>query len=262
MNEGERFWSEQGPRDERSKLFRPKGRSIQQVLESMDFNLFLLSKLFTLDRGFSPKTVTVGTSPGLIYSSPQPRGIYILNPARIAGITTFGTLLPSAARNQGDSGNTQGSAIDVSSYKNIILYLDITANAGNLAVTVNAQSKDPVSLNWGTYQSDVFQGNANAVGTFIANLGTLGGDINFSVSWAVAAGAGSATFSLSYVLKDGLQGALNTSSAVFLSGTSGVSPTSGFVLLEGAGERFFIRENTDIYGVAYQNVDIKIFELS
>jgi len=147
------------------------------------------------------------------------------------------------------------------------LFLNVTANDTALSLSINAQTKDEVTSNWLGTQSDIF-GGTNAVFTtgalgYYAQLGYLGVDSSFAINAVVGAGAGMITFGVNYLLKEGLPG--NPSGVTktgYLGSNNGVTVDNGFPLLEGQGERFFLRENTDLWGVAGTSIAIRIFELS
>lgn len=246
------------PMSGRSDIIRPKLDS-NEYLRSIAGATATLMQLETLGRGYSAQVITVGVTPTLIYRSSQPRGIMLLNPARSAGLTKPLTLLPLAARAVG-AGDTTATPTGVGNYRTLALFLNVTVNGGGGTLQIDALTKDPLSGLWATSQSNVFGGLA-AVGTYYVQLGALGVDSNFALAWTV--GVAAITFSVSGVEKDGLPGSSSgLDQTVYIGATSGINTTSGFPILEGAKEKFFIREETDVFGVAATPVNIKLFNLT
>jgi len=239
----------------------PPVPSIQdQWLRSIAENVRNMSSTIILETGLVNRQIAIGTTPIQVVDGRVTRGYIFLNPTPTAGLTSTGTLLASALRAGGASGNTQATAVGVASYRTARLFLDISATGGGV-VTVNAQSQDPISLNWATVPSltDVF-GSPSAVGTYYVDLGEIGVDRSFAVSWDVSA-AGSSTFSLGYVLKDGLAGGSTGLSNTIYLGPEGVSSISGFPLLEGQSLPFYFRSNVKLYAVSLSSTTLSIFDL-
>jgi hypothetical protein len=236
-------------------------RDVVDVILNMDKNLGILSKLNSLSRGFNARTVTIGTTPTLIHSSPQGRGILLFNPTLSSGITTSGTILASGTH---AASNTQATPLSVANFERLSLFLNITITGGATnTITVQAQSQDQLSLGWATTQSDLFSAATNyAVGTYYVNLGTLGIDVSFAVQWLI--GAGTPTWSLGYTLKDGLPGTSGgVASTVYLGASDGVSTSSGFPLFSGDKLPIVITESTELWGVALAaGQAVRVFELS
>jgi hypothetical protein len=234
-------------------------RDVVDVILNMDKNLGILSKLNSLSRGFNARTVTIGTTPTLIHSSPQGRGILLFNPTLSSGITTSGTLLASGTH---AASNTQATPLSVANFQTLRLYLDITITGGATnTIVIQAQSQDPLSLGWATTQSDLFSA-LTAVGTYYVALGSLGIDVSFAVQWTI--GAGTPTWSLGYTLKDGLPGTSGgVASTVYLGASDGVSTSSGFPLFSGDKLPIVITESTELWGVALAaGQAVRVFELS
>lgn len=218
----------------------------------------ILAQAITLRPGFSPKVYTITTTPKKVFHSAIDKVILLVNPSTSAGLTTSGTLLASGTH---ASSNTQSTPLSVGNFMTLRLFLDITITGGATnTININTQTRDPLSLNWATAQSDVFS-LPYAVGTYYTNIGTLGTDLSFAVSWVI--GAGTPTWSLSYLLKDGLPGSgAGAAQSIFLSGSDAVNSTSGFALLEGTEKAFFVPRDTEIWVVSNGSVTLKILELS
>jgi hypothetical protein len=226
----------------------------------MKRSLGILAQAITLRPGFAPKVFTVTTTPQRVFVSSQDKVILLVNPSVSAGLTTSGTLLASGTH---ASSNTQATPLSVGNFMTLRLFLSITITGGATnTITVNAQSQDPLSLGWATTQTDVFDAVTNfAVGTYYANLGTLGVDLTFAVLWTI--GAGTPTWSLSYLLKDGLPGSgAGAAQTIFFAGSDGVNSTAGFALLEGSERAYFVPRDTEIWVVSNGSVTLKILELS
>lgn len=214
-----------------------------------------------LERGFTGKSVSVGLTPVLVVDGLFLRGYIFFNPTQSAGLTTSSTLFSSANRAALATGNTQAAPTGVANFRNAALFLDITGGTGG-AVTIDVQSQDPVSAGWVTTQSAIF-GAPSAVGTYYANVGSIGVDTSFAAVFTIGAG-GTSTFSLSLVLKDGLPGgASGLANTIFLGGED-VNSTTGFPLREGAAplEKYF-RPNTRLWAVSLISggIDLSVFEL-
>jgi hypothetical protein len=247
------------PMADRSSLIRPQQNS-EGYLRDIAGAMAILTQLETLGRGYSSQVVIVGITPTLIYHSSQPRGIMLLNPARSAGLTQPLTILPLAARGPG-AGNTTATPTGVGNYRTLSLFLNVTVNAGGLGtLVIDALTKDPLSGLWAISQANVFAG-LSAVGTYYVQLGTLGIDSNFALAWTV--GVQAITFSISGVEKDGLPGSSSgLDQTVYIGANSGINTSSGFPILEGTKEKFFIREETNVFGIAATPVSLKLFNLT
>lgn len=228
---------------------------IQRIMENSD----IVTMLNVLQQAFIARPIQVGTTPVLIVDGTKANAYIFQNPTPAMSLTGTGTILASAARLVG-SGNTQASPIGVASFLNMSLFLNITT-AGAQTVTIDALTQDPLSLGWATSQAAVFN-LVTGVGTYYANLGSLGVDQSFAVKWTVA--GGTATFSLSYVLKNGLPGGTTgLANAIYLGGPQ-VNSTTGFPLLEGHSITEYLYQNVKLYAVsnvASPGVTLNIFEL-
>ncbi len=235
-------------------------KEVMGIWHSIKRHTGILAQAVTLRPGFSAKVFTVTTAPQRVYVSAKDRVILLVNPQTSAGLTSSGTLLASGTH---ASSNTQASPLGVGNYMTLRLFLSITITGGATnTITVNTQTRDPLSLGWATSQSDVFNAAVNfAVGTYYADLGQIGVDLSFAVSWTI--GAGTPTWSLSYLLKDGLPGSgAGAAQTIFLSGSDAVNATSGFALLEGSERSFFVPRDTELWAVSTGSVTLKILELS
>ena len=224
---------------------------IEQYLRS-------LAALNTITRGVVGRTVSVSTTATQIIQSQFPKGYIILNPATLLGFTSTGTILASAARTA--SGNTQSTSLGVANFRDMHLFLDITAVSGTSpTLELVSQAKDPVSGNWAGVNT-IWSG-LNSAQTAYANIAGLGLASDFAISWVIGGTTPSFTFSLGYVVKDGLPGtAAGVNKTVYL-GDRGVTTTSGFPLLEGQSRSFVVTENTDLWAVASSSLELRIFEL-
>ena len=234
-------------------------RDIVDVLLNVDKNLAILAKLNSFAKGGVSRTVTIGTTPTLIHTSPRAKAIILFNPSLSSGITTSGTLLASGTH---AASNTQATPLSVANFERLSLFLDITITGGATnTITINAQSQDQLSTNWATTQSDLFSA-PYAVGTYYASLGTLGIDVSFAVSWTI--GAGTPTWSLGYTLKSGLPGTSGgVASTIFIGNSDGLSSSSGFPLFSGDRLPLVVTGNSEVWGVALAaGQSLKVIELS
>lgn len=218
------------------------------------------NSVMSLKRGLIGTAQNIATTPVRIIQARFLRGYIISNPTIATGKANTGTLLVSATRATG-SGLTTATPVDVSDYREIKLYLDITANAGLDTIQIDALSQDPLTLKWATSQADLFV-SPSAVGTYYENLGSLGVDQNFAIRWTVTnVGGGDPTFSLSYTLKDA-SSAFSLSNTIYI-GNAGVTPTSGYPLLEGRELPIFLEPNVELWAVSNVSagLGLRIFEL-
>jgi hypothetical protein len=214
-----------------------------------------------IGRTITPRTYNVTTTPIQIVKATDPKGYIILNPSRTAGLTSTGTIIASAAYLANATSTTQATAIGVSNYDRMALFLNITVNGGG-TVKIDTQTQDPVSGLWATAQNDIFT-TPSAVGTYYANIGNIGVDTNFAIKYTVGAGGG-VTFSLGYVLKDGLAGSASGISRTVYLGNQGVSTVAGYDLLEGQKFEKYFLQNAELWAVSGVSggIAIKVFELS
>lgn len=226
------------------------------LLQKIADDTGIIASTSILDRGLVGTSVTVDTTPTLIIRSVFNRGYIILNPSTIVGTTSTGTILASASR--ATTGNTQATALSVSNYRDLHLFLDVTAVPGaGATLDIFSQALDPVSAKYADIQN-IFPA-ITATGTYYANIGSLGLVTDFAIRWAIS--AGNFTFSIGFALKEGLPGTSNGLSKTIYLGNSGVSTVSGFPILEGQSRSFYARENTELWAVASAELDLRIFEL-
>ncbi len=228
---------------------------LAQILHNLDIEVLLK----TIGQGFASRTITVTTTPvEIIPPAKNPRGYIILNPTPSSGLTTPITLLPSALRTTVGSPYTSVSN-GVASYLEAHIFLSITANNGAPTVAIDMYALDPLSGNYALTQADIFT-SPSAVGTYYANIGSLGVATDFQCL-ATLTGGVSSTFSVSGVLKNGVPGSLTgLSNTVYIAGRD-VTVTNGYPILEGNKETFFLRENVALYAVSAGSVTLKVFEL-
>ncbi len=248
----------------------PPIRNIQAPVIDMSESVDLLkgilhaneirNSIMSLKRGLTGTAQNVGTTPIRIIQARFIRGYIISNPTVATGKANTGTLLTSAVRGTG-SGDTTLTPLDVSDYREIKLYLDVTANGGLDTIQIDALTQDPLTGNWATSQADVFN-SPSAVGTYYENLGSLGVDQNFAIRWTVTnVGGGDPTFSLSYILKDA-SSAFSLANTIYI-GSAGVTSTSGYPLLEGRELPLFLEPNVELWAVSNvtAGLGLRIFEL-
>lgn len=234
-------------------------QSIDPTLISMDRSLKTLAALNTITRGILGRPITIGTTPVRVIQSQFPKGYIILNPATLLGFTSTGTLLASAARTS--NGNTQASSLGVANFRDMHLFLNISAVSGTLpTLTITSQALDPVSSNWA--DTNVLWDSLNSTGTSYVNIAGLGLASDFALKWVIGGSATPTfTFSIGYVVKDGLPGtAAGVNKTVYL-GERDVTTTAGFPLLEGQSRSFVVTENTELWAVASSSLELRVFEL-
>ena len=233
----------------------------EKMLKVILENTGIMISSQVIERGLVGRTLSIGTTPVKIIDGLFSRGYIILNPSSVSGaLTSAGTILASALHAALATGNTDGAALGVANYRNIKLFLDISASGGG-TVEIDIKSQDPVSNNWVVTQSDIFNA-PSAIETYYADLGALGLDNSFAIDFTIGAG-GDSTFSIGFVLKDGLNGTSSGLSNTIYLGSADVKVATGLPLLEGQKEKLWARDNTTLYAVSAVSggTDISVFEL-
>lgn len=227
-----------------------------QLLSQIADDAHILAATNVLDKGLLATVVTVTTEPTLLIRSQYLRGYIILNPATIVGTTSTGTVLASASRSS--TGNTQADVLSVANYRDLHLFLDVTAVPGaGATLDIFSQALDPLSAKWADIQN-IFPA-ITATGTYYANVGSLGLTTDFAIRWSIS--SGNFTFSIGFVLKEGLPGTSNGLSNTVYLGNSGVTTTAGFPLLEGQSRGWYLRENTELWAIAGSTLELRVFAL-
>lgn len=245
-----------------SSMYADKNKVLDAILRQ----LYAISSEFRLDRGLLSTTFQVGTTPIPVIESSIAKSYIILNPSVDAGLSALGsvktgTLISSGTRTI--SGNIQGAPLNVTDYRDLHIYLDVTA-AGGAAPILNLilQTYDPLSLSW--FDAQAIITNVTAPGKYYANVGSIGLATSMALRWTITGGGGQTfTFSIGYVLKDslpGLNAAPDLPRTIYI-GSSGVTAESGYPLLTGASRIFFMKENTKLWGMAQVSLDVKIFDM-
>lgn len=241
--------------DRRNNQDLDNNGALIRILRNTDIDIALR----TIGNAFFPRVVTVppGQATLLIQPNRSPRGYIIINPNQTtSGIVTDVTVFPVG--NVFPVATTPSASIPVSAFGGAAFILDVTeANLGT--VSVDLQTQDPISGNWATAQSDIFNFGPGpaAIGTYYANVGGLGIDENARISVTVT--GDTFTGSLAAILKPALAGTI-AGPTVFLGGPD-VNTTIGFPLLAGNERTFYLKENTPLYGAAVASTTINIFEL-
>lgn len=208
--------------------------------------------LETLGNAFTPFSVTVGTTPTLILApNKTPRGYLFLNPSQtVNGITTDTTMFASASRG---AGTVTSVEVNVQAFRTSRFFLNITVAPTTLQV--NLQTRDPLSLNWATAQTDIFFGVVG-VGTYYVDTGEIGTD-GFVRLQTVSTGTG--TWSIAMTSKEAYGGTVSPP-GVFL-GNGNVTTAIGYPILGGQEKRFLLMDNTPLFGVALVATPLSIFQL-
>ena len=226
---------------------------LKYLLKNSDIDI----SLRTIGNSFFPRSVSIGTVASLIIApNRNPKGYILLNAnISISGIVSSVTVF--AAATVFPVGVTNSVSINVSGHGTSAFFLNVTeASAG--AGSVDLQSQDPLSGNWVTVQSDIFNNAAGfVVGTYYANVGPIGVDQNARLQVTVA--GDTFTGSMSAILKPALAGNVS-GGAVFIGGPD-VNTTIGYPVLSGQRETFFLKENTSLYGIAVAATTLNLFEL-
>lgn len=225
---------------------------LQRIADSAD----MIASTIVLHRGLLGRTVEITPVPQLIINAEFLRGYILLNPNETAGATAAGTLLPSALRTAISNGFS--APLGTANFMGAHFYLDVSAINAPAQVTITLQSLDPSSGQWA--DSQVIFNAVTATGTYYAFVDAVGVATDVRVAWSVTVG-GDATFSVGFVLKGGVIGTgSGTLQTIFLGGNE-VSVEAGFPLLNGQNQKFFLRENVQLWAVSNSVLPLKIFEL-
>jgi hypothetical protein len=221
-----------------------------RILAKTDRDRFTLE---TLGNAFTPFTIQVGVTPTIVLPpNKSPRGYLFLNPSQfLTGATLDTTMFPAIARG---AGTYTSNAINVQGLRTARFFLDITVSPATLQV--NVQTQDPLTGKWATAQTDIF-GGVVAVGTYYATIGEIGVD-DFIRLQVVQTGAG-ANWSISMVNKEAF-GAIVSAPGVFL-GNANVTTGVGYPILGGQEKRFWLMDNTPLFGVSFAATTLKVFQL-
>lgn len=229
-----------------------------ELLRKISIDTGIMSSTLVLSRGLIGRTVTVTTTPQQIIDAQFLRGYILLNPNELAGATAAGTLLASASRGAATADLTGNSAsLGVANYLEGHFFVSYGTFSGGASLDVILQAFDPTTSAWFDVQNLVSA--VTATGTQYSYVGGLGVATDLRVRWAIT--AGDVVFSVGYVLKNGLAGTSSGISQTIYIGGPGVTTTSGFPLLNGQSQRFFLKENVELWAVAAASLPLKIFEL-
>jgi len=227
-------------------------------LRSVEESLQILTAMRIVRRGTTTTTKTIGTTPVSILKAQKGQGYTIINPTPSVGLTIAQTILPSTAIIA--NGNTQATSIGVASYDSVQLFLNVSGIVGAPTLDVYVQAQDPLSLAWVDTQL-VFP-LIGALGINYGNLGNNGIGTKLAVRWEYV-GAGVAepiTISIGAILKGGLGGSQSGVSNTAYIGAAGVTNVSGWPLLEGQSRDIYVEENSELFAVADNTIDIRVIE--
>ncbi len=261
------------PNDNIVSMARTKDLSIREKMPGIIFdvptltkeiadNTYILSSLQTLDASLISYSLTVNTTATLLVPAEKAiRGYWLINPSIIVGASATGSFgVPAGA--QTTNGNTQASPVGVANYRDLHVWLEVTAVSGtNPTLTIYEQSQDPVvTADWADTQA-LFT-NISATGTYYANPGSFGLGINNAIRWVLGGTNPSFTFSVNYALKDGLPGSPSgTSKAVFFGTSPNITTSTGFPLMESQKEKIYLRTDAELWAIATVSSTINIFEM-
>jgi hypothetical protein len=210
--------------------------------------------LETLGNAFTPFTISILTTPTPILApNKSPRGYLFMNPSQfLTGATLDTNMFTPAVRG---AATYTSASINVQGLRTARFFLDITIAPATLQV--NVQSQDPQTGNWATVQTDIFGGVIAAPTTNYATIGEIGVD-DFIRLQVVQTGAG-ANWSITMVNKEAF-GAIVSAPGVFL-GNGNVTATIGYPILGGQEKRFWLMDNTPLFGIALSPTLLKVFQL-
>lgn len=223
-------------------------------LEFQVKNKSSLGDILFLSKGFMSYNVVVGTTPTrvidrLTYVSPY----LIVNPSRYLGLTSITTLINGTIT---ANYNTQSSLLATSAFQTCHLHLNVTAVTGSWEFI--SQSYDSVSATWADVE--VIFPDIIATGSryFLLNQTGVASNLAIKVN---ELSSGSITCTLVATLKGG-SGIGDTSfSQIIYLGNSSLTTSSGFPLLPGDRQPIVVGENVELYGIAENNLNLRILKL-
>ena len=240
------------PRRVRYRPTGAEGEGLPSVPDYTGTSLFV-------GKGLLGRVVLVTTTPVLIIRSEYAWPYIILNPylPYSSGGTTYDTQQVYSGTETAN-GNSQATPVSVNEYRNVHFFLDVTACTGSW--DFYAQVQDPASNNWADSQR-IFTA-VSSTGTYYANVGTFGIATQLAARWEEMS-AGSITFTLTAVLKDVISpGILSTTDrTIFIGPNDAISTESAYPILPGNEKMLVVGENVEIWGVAYTDVLIRVFEV-
>lgn len=238
--------------------YLPKGEKLDSdlLVSRIANDVGIIASTVVLDRGLIGRVITITSVAQVIVRANYLRGYLLLNPSATVGLTSAGTFI-SATTLVGATTFTS-SSLGVANYKSLRLFLNISAFSGVGTVTFDGLTFDPMTGTFFTSQT-IF--TAIAIDAQYANIGDMGVDTDFQLYVTVPAGV-TITFTCGFVLKDGLEGtSTGVAQTIFLGG-SGVTSNAGYPLLSGREKAFYLKENTELYGVTSgPSLEMRVFEL-
>lgn len=207
-----------------------------------------------IGRSFQGRSVIVGTEPTPIIQSQVTWSYLILNPSRYLRITDYGLIWSGTETGQGDS---TSNYIDAANYMDIHLFLDVTDITGMWQFIQKAY--DSTSGKW--FDVQVIFPNISVAKPYYSMAGHFGLAERFAVEWIPDGPDRTITFTLSYILKDGTIGSpTGVANTVFIGGRD-VTTEFGFPILEGQYYTFVVEEGVELWGIAFTNVSLRVFQL-
>jgi hypothetical protein len=221
-----------------------------KIIAKTEYDRFALE---TLGNAFTPFIFTIGVTPTLILPpNKSPRGYLFLNPSQqLTGATLDTNMFTPAVRG---AGTYLSNAINVQGLRTARFFLNITASPATMSV--NLQSRDPQTLNWATVQTDIFAGVV-AIGTYYATVGEIGVD-DFLRLQVVTTGAAE-NWSITMVNKEAF-GSTVSAPGIYL-GNANVTAGFGYPILGGQEKRFWLMDNTPLYGIGLVPGNLSVFQL-
>ena len=226
-------------------------------LADMAKNLHILAAMRTVGRGTITNVVNVGPAPVSILQSERGQGYTIINPTPSIGLTTTPTVLPSTAIIA--NGNTHLTPVGVASYDSMQMFLNVSSVVGAPTLNIYVQAADPYTGIW--CDTQLLFSNIIGTGIAYANLGSNGIGTQFAVRWEfTGVGGESITCSIGAILKGGLGGSSSGTAQTVYIGAAGVTSTSGWSLLEGQSRDIYVEENSELFAVSDNPVNIKVIQ--
>jgi len=212
-----------------------------------------------ISRAFIGENITILTTPTLIKKSTNEQAYMFQNPSYVSGLTSEGTHYTGTSIIA--DGNSQSLALGTANYKELHVYIDITAVSGtNPTLDLIIQTQSPSTANWVDVQQ-LFT-SLNSVSTEYANIGSLGVASSVAFRWVIGGSdTPTFTFTIEYILKSGTGGSSTGLSQVIYFGGQDVNITTGFPLIERETRTFILAEGVDLYGIAATNTNLRIFEI-
>ena len=201
------------------------------------------------------KIIEIGPEPTRIVEPPHDWPYLLYNPAPLTNLAKSVEI--HTASQETEDGNTQASPLAVANYLQAHFFLDVTGISQSW--DFHLQTRDPFSGKW-VDSEHIFAGVADT-GTFYQPVGTGGIARDIAIRWEAPITPADITFSLGVMLKEGTPGFGDGSERTIFIGGRNVTPETGIPLFEGKDRLVYLEQQIELYAVAYNATEIKIFNV-